>query len=247
MKHPLPYFLFAVLILTSCASTESGSKQAIYHYEMGLSSLKENNITNALIELTEAEKLTPDDPKVLNSLGLAYFKKNKFELAEQRFKKAVSIKQDFSEARNNLGLCYLAMNRWDNAIQQFRIVADDIFYSDQETAMINLGRAYFGKGDYEKALSIFRSAVAGKPGNPIPRLDLGRVYFESGKTDLAIVEYKKAISLNNNYAKAYYYLGLAYMKKKDNESARSAFREVVRIVPDLEIGQLARENLDMLK
>jgi Flp pilus assembly protein TadD len=214
---------------------------------MGLSSLKENNITNALIELTEAEKLTPDDPKVLNSLGLAYFKKNKFELAEQRFRKAVSTKHDFSEARNNLGLCYLAMSRWDDAVQQFKIVADDIFYPDQETAAINLGRAYFGKGDYERALTVFRSSVAGNTGNPIARLDLGRVYYATGKTDLAIVEYKKAIALNNNYAKAYYYLGLAYVKIKDNESAKSAFREVIRIVPDLEIGQLARENLDMLK
>ncbi len=247
MKRSLPYFLFLIVVISSCALTESSNKQAVYHYEMGLSSLRENNITNALVELTEAEKLTPDDPKVLNSLGLAYFKKNKFELAVQRFKKAVSIKQDFPEARNNLGLCYLAMNRWDDAIQQFRIVADDIFYNDQETATINLGRAYFGKGDYDRALSIFRSVVAGNPGNPIARLDLGRVYFTTGKTELAIAEYKKAIVLNNNYAKAYYYLGLACMKNKDNESAKSAFREVIRIVPDLEIGQLSRENLESLK
>lgn len=247
MKRTLPYFLFLVVILSSCALSESSSKQALYHYEMGLSSLRENNITNALIELTEAEKLTPEDPKVLNYLGLAYFKKNKFELAEQRFKKALSIKQDFSEARNNLGLCYLAMNRWDDAVRQFRIVADDIFSPDQETATINLGRAYFGKGDYDRALSIFRSAVAGNPGSPIARLDLGRVYFSTGKTELAIAEYKKAIALNNNYAKAYYYLGLACMKTKDNESARSAFREVIRIAPDMEIGHLSRENLETLK
>ncbi len=247
MKCLLPYFLFLVVILSSCALSESSKKQALYHYQMGLSFLGENNVTGALVELTEAEKLTPDDPKVLNSLGLAYFKKNKHELAEQKFLKAVSIKPGFSEARSNLGLDYMAMGRWDDAIQQLKMVVDDIFYPDQEIAMINLGRAYYGKGDYSSALSIFRSAVASNPGNAIARLDLGRVYFVSEKTALAIAEYKKAVALNKDYAKAYYYLGLAYMKIKDNESARSAFREVIRIAPDFEIGQLSRDYLEILK
>jgi len=247
MKYLLPYLLCAAMTLSSCALGESSRKQALYHYQMGLSFLGENNITSALVELVEAEKLTPDDPLVLNSLGRAYFGKNKYELAEQKYLKAISLKPDYTEAKNNLGLNYLAMSRWDDAAQQFNIVADDIFYPGQETAMINMGRAYYGKGDYDRALSIFRSAVTHNPGNPIARLDLGRVYFATEKTEIAIAEYKKAVALDKNYAKAYYYLGLAYMKTRDNESAKSSFLEAIRIAPDLEIGYLSREHLEGLK
>ncbi len=37
------------------------------------------------------------------------------------------------------------------------------------------------------------------------------------------------------------------MKTKDNKAAAAAFREVIRIAPDSEIGQFAREYVDMLK
>ena len=247
MKYLLPHILFVAVLLSSCAGLGSSREQASYHYQMGLSYLGENNMTGALIELTEAEKLTPDDPNVLNALGLAYFNKNKYAIAEQKFLKAISLKPDFSEARNNLGLNYLVMGRWDDAIMQFKLVADDIFYPDQQTALIHLGRAYFGKGDSDKALAVFRSAVANNPSDQRARLDLGRVYFASGKNNLEITEYKRAVELDKDYAKAYYHLGLAYMKIHENESAKSAFMEVIRLAPDLEIGQLSREYLESLK
>ena len=247
MKHLLLVPLISVVLISACALSESERKQASYHYQMGLSFLGENNIPNALIELTQAEKLTPDDPMLLNSLGQAYYKKNKYDLAEQKYLKAVSIKPDYSEARNNLGLNYLAMKRWDDAARQFKLVTDDIFYPDQETAVINLARALYYKGDLDKALTILRSVVANDSRNPIARLDLGRVYFAKDKTDLAIEEYKKSITLQRDYANAYYHLGLAYLKNKDNAAAVTAFKEVVRIAPDAEIGQLSREHLELLK
>ena len=70
--------------------------------------------------MTEAEKLTPDDPDLLNKLALAYFYKQRYELAEQRYLKALKLRPGSSEYRNNLGVNYLQMNRWDNAIQQFK-------------------------------------------------------------------------------------------------------------------------------
>jgi type IV pilus assembly protein PilF len=247
MKHLLLVPLVAVVLISACSLSESERKQASYHYQMGLSFLGENNIPNALIELTEAEKLTPDDPILLNSLGLAYYKRNKYDLAEQRYLKAISIKPDYSEARNNLALNYLAMKRWGDAARQFKMVTDDIFYPEQETATINLARAYYYDGDFDKALAILHSVVANNPRNPIARLDLGRVYFGEGKTDLAIEEYKKSLTLQKDYANAYYNLGLAYLKSKDNAAAVKAFKEVVRIAPDAEIGQLSREHLELLK
>lgn len=247
MRNLLLLILLIAPVLTSCAVGEASRKQAFYHYQMGLSYLGENNITSALVELVEAEKLAPDDPQVLNSLGWGYFLKNQYELAEQKFLRAIALKPDFTEAKNNLGLNYMAMNRWDDAIRQFKIVAADIFYPGQENAQINMGRSYFGKGDYNTALSTFRSVVTANPGNPIARLDLGRVYLETGKTEIAISEFKRAAALDAGYAKAYYFLGLAYMKIKDHESAKASFNEAIRLAPDLEIGYLSRENLEKLK
>jgi type IV pilus assembly protein PilF len=231
------------LCASACAFNESAKKQGIYHYQMGVSYFNENNMAAALAELTEAEKYDPDNAELLNYLGMAYYNKKKFAIAEQKYLKAIALKPSYSEARNNLGVDYLDMQRWEDAIQQFKLVTEDIFYQNQAAANINLGLAYFGKGDYPKALALLRSAVASYPRDPRGRFNLGRVYFALDKYELAIDEYKKALDLNHDYANAYYNLGLAYLKVRDSRAALAAFREVVRIAPDSEIGQLAREYL----
>jgi type IV pilus assembly protein PilF len=78
-------------------------------------------------------------------------------------------------------------------------------------------------------------------------MNLGKVYFALGKYDLAIDEYKRALELNAEYVNAHYNLGLVYLKTNNNRAAQSAFREVIRLAPDSEIGQLSREYLDVLK
>lgn len=236
-----------LLLASGCAISKAEKNRALYHYQMGQSFYAESNFTGALQEFTEAEKLTPKDPVLLNDLGLAYFRKGHYDLAETKFLKAIDLKPDYSEARNNLGVTYLEMKRWDDAIAQFRTVQNDIFYPGQDGAAINMGLALLGKGDYPAALKELRGAISKSPSDPRARLNLGRVYFAMNKTELAIEQYRKAVALNGSYASAHYYLGLALMKQKENRAAREAFKEVVRIAPDSEIGQLSREYLDLLK
>jgi Flp pilus assembly protein TadD len=240
--------LFLSLLLTAgCVQHDAAKNRSLYHYQMGQSFYAENNFTSALVEFTEAEKLTPKDPALLNNLGLSYFRKGRYDLAEVKYLKAIDLRPAYSEARNNLGVNYLEMRRWDDAVRQFRLVQDDIFYLEQESATINLGLAYLGKGDYPQALALLRAAVGKNPADPRTRLDLGRVYFALGKTALAVGEYRKSLELNGSYASAYYNLALAQVKLKDVEQARVAFKEVIRIAPESEIGQLSREYLDLLK
>jgi tetratricopeptide (TPR) repeat protein len=243
----LVQFFTLLLFLSACALGESSRKQASYHYQMGLSYLGENNITGALVELTEAEKLNPDDPDLQFNLGRAYFLKNRHDIAEQKFLKVLALKPEFSEARYNLGLDYLLMKRWDEAAYQFKLVTEDIFYQNQEFASINLGIAYLGKEDYPKALSTLRAVASSFPRNPIAKVYLGQVYLRLDRTELAILEFKRAVELDGNYANAYYNLALAYVKTKENQEAIAAFREVVRIAPESEMGRHSREYLDLLK
>jgi type IV pilus assembly protein PilF len=235
------------LFAAGCALSQADKNRSLYHYQMGQSLYAENNFTAALQEFTEAEKITPKDPVLLNDLGLTYFRKGRYELAEARYLKALDLKPDYSEARNNLGVNYLEMKRWDDAIKQFRKVRDDIFYPGQDAAAINIGLAYLGKGEYQLALGELRAAVGRNPSDPRARLTLGRVYFALDRTELAIEEYRKSLELNRSYANAHYYLALAEVKLKQSDKARASFKEVLRIAPDSEIGQLSREYLDMLK
>lgn len=239
--------LATALCCFACALAESARKEGVYHYQMGVSHFNEGNMAAALAELTEAENYDSSDPELFNYLGMAYYSKKKYDIAEQKYIMALGLNPKYSDARNNLGVVYLALQRWDDAINQFKIVSDDIFYQNQVAAHINLGLAYVGKGDYPKALSLMRSVVADFPRDPRGRLNLGKVYFALDRYELAIDEFKRALELSGDYAVAQYNLGLAYLKIENRIAAQSAFREVMRIAPDSEIGQLSREYLDSLK
>lgn len=248
MPRSIQFMLaFAVLLSLGCAQSDAQRNRSLYHYQMGQSFYAESNFSGALQEFTEAEKLTPKDPALLNDLGLAYFRKGRYDLAEPKYLKAIALKPGYSEARNNLGVNYLEMKRWDDAIFQFTAVQNDIFFQGQDGAVINLGLAYLGKGDYQQALGLLRGAVGRNPSDPRTRIHLGRVYFALDKTELAVEEYRRALELNRSYANAHYHLALAQVKLKNLAGARSAFNEVLRIAPDSEIGQLSREYLDLLK
>lgn len=220
---------------------------ASYHYQMGLSYLGERNFTAALIDLTEAEKLDSDNPEVLYNLGLAYIGKRRPDLAEAKLLRAITLKSNYSIARNDLGVAYLEMKRWDNAIQQFKIVKDDLFYEHTENATINLGLAYLGKGDFEKALAELKPIAAINPRNPVVHLSLGRVLYAMGKSEQAVTEYKKALQLYRDYGAAHYYLGQAELKLNNVEAAHAAFKDAVRLIPETELGRAAQEYLELLK
>jgi tetratricopeptide (TPR) repeat protein len=214
---------------------------------MGLSYLGERNYSSALFDLTEAEKLDPENPDVLYNLALAYVGKKRPDLAEARFLKAILLKPGFSAARNDLGVAYLDLKRWDSAIQQFKIVKDDLFYDNNENAAINLGLAYLGKGDYTKAREELQAVAERNPRNPVARLSLGRVWFALDNTEQAIIEYNKALSIHQDYGNAYYYLGQAQLKLNRINDALASFKEAVRLIPGNEIGRAALGYLELIK
>lgn len=241
--------LLMPLLVAGCATgrdQQVAKNPASYHYQMGLSYLGERNYTSALVELTEAEKLDPDNPDVLYNLGMALIGKRRPDLAEQKLLQAITLKPSFSAARNDLGVAYLELKRWDNAIQQFRIVKDDLFYANSENATINLGLAYLGKGDYPHALEELQAVAAANPRNPVVHLSLGRVWFAMDKPEHAITEYRKALEIYKDYAAAYYHLGLAYLKLNNLDAARAAFKDVLRIIPDSELGRSSLRYLELL-
>lgn len=235
------------MLMSGCALGAAAKKQASYHFQMGLSYLGENNVTNALVELTAAEKIEPDNHELQNYLGIVYYRKKKLDVSEQKYLRAIALKPDYSEARNNLAVTYLEMKRWNDAIYQLKLVTEDIFYQNQAEAGINLAIGYLGKGDFQQALTTLRPLAASYPLDPRIRYNIGRVYYANDSIDLAITEYRKAIKLYPDYMQAYYSLGQASMKQGDKKAAVKAFREVVRIAPDSEMALLSREHLDLLK
>lgn len=62
--------------------------------------------------------------------------------------------------------------------------------------------------------------------------EAGIAFFNAGNYDAAIESLKKAAKKNSKDANAYYYLGLAYLRKDETKDAVKAFKKGIEIRPD---------------
>jgi protein O-mannosyl-transferase len=96
----------------------------------------------------------------------------------------------------------------------------------------NRGLAFSSKGDYEKAIADFNSAIRINPKCAEAYYNLGLARSLTGQYDPAIENYSQAIKIYPNYAAAFNNRGLAYNHKQSYDLAIADFSRALQIRPD---------------
>jgi type IV pilus assembly protein PilF len=241
--------LLLILSLSACANNVRLQEQAGNHLKIGSAYLGSGQYNGALKEFMEADKLTPDDPRVHYMLGISYHGKGLDDLAIMEFQRALALKPDDSEVHNFLGAIYLDKGRWDDAIASFNRALANIVYDTPANSLYNLGRAYYEKGQYDTALKHYQDAIAKEPYTilmPLIEKNMGMTWMAKGDTELAVRHLLKSIELAPSLVESHYWLGLCYRKQNRTGEAVQAFQAVARMAPESEFGRKAKEQLKTL-
>jgi type IV pilus assembly protein PilF len=246
--------LFIVLLLSTlisaCTNTPWHKKQAEIFLNKGIAFLEVKQTNNALKELLEAEKYSPNDHKIHYFLGMAYDDKGLEEKAIEEFQKAISLKDDYSEAHNYLGVIYLRKSQWDQAINEFNKALANPVYDTPAVALYSEGWAYYKKKEYQTALSKNIEALRAEPRNilrPLIEKNIGLIYLDQLNVIEAIQHFKISVELDQSLYDTYYLLGECYLKIKDKANAKKAFQAVIKLSPQSSFGQQAKTYLQSLK
>ncbi|MDA8125864.1 MAG: tetratricopeptide repeat protein [Deltaproteobacteria bacterium] len=251
-KRELKTFLAFVLlsfVLAACANNVRLQEQAGSHLNVGQAYLGSGQYNGALKEFLEAEKLTPEDPKVHYMLGIAYRGKGLDDLAIRAFRKSLALDPDDSEVHNFLGAIYLDQGRWDDAIASFNRALGNILYDTPANSLYNLGRAYYEKGQYDAALKYYRDAITREPNSVLlPQIEknLGMTWFAKGDTEQAVRHFRKSLELAPAFVEPHYWLGLCYRKQNRPGDAVESLQKVVKAAPESELARKAKEQLKTL-
>jgi tetratricopeptide (TPR) repeat protein len=106
-------------------------------------------------------------------------------------------------------------------------------HPDNKKVHINLGDAYMGKKDPEKAVRHYRQFLQLSPDNPLGLTKLARALASAGINEEARRLYKKALKLSPDYIPAYDGLAELLIQTGQIDEAIATYRAVLRINPDL--------------
>ncbi len=249
--RPLALLLVLViaLLIAGCAHTRENKlkEKSGVHYRLGNEYYKAGNIADALKEYTKAVEIYPGEPSYHLMLGFAYSARDLDDRAEEQMKEALKLNPMFSEARIGLAYIYQKKGDWDGVIRECREALKNIYYKTPEVAYLNMGIAYYEKGDYAASIESLRKAASLKPDLAAAYYNMGLALEREKKRDEAVAAYRKAVKLRPRYAKAYYRLGFLLVKERDKKGAIEAFEKVVEIEPEGADARSAEEYLGLLR
>lgn len=139
--------------------------------------------------------------------------------------------QDNSRFHTLAGTAYRQLGRSREALDHWRR-ALELDPHDTEAAFL-IGMVHYGSGDYTQALEYLEQVVRLDGKDVSAHNSLASTYQALGRYPEAVAAWQRAIALQPGYTKAYYNLGMAYLKNLDQpELAKECFAKLLSLEPD---------------
>jgi len=151
----------------------------------------------------------------------------KYDEVFNALKKALDYDNNNEEAYHRIWLCTEMTERYADSIQLHKDILNENPYS--YLAWYNLGHAYYGQGNYEKAIEAYEYVQAINEQNDYILKDIGEVYFKIKRIDKAIETFTEFLQNNKDDEEAYFNLGMCFEEDKNYVKARQNYEKATRI------------------
>jgi len=179
-----------------------------------------------------------DESADLHSLiGMEYLFLDKFEDAKTSFMKCLEADIEDYSALYNIIYCFDFLQQTDEAIEYLTLYLDKNPYC--EVAWHQLGKQYFDKKEYQKALAAFDFAIISDDVFIGAYLEKGKVLEKLKQYNEAIECYKVTLALDDPTSFALLRIGHCYEKLGQNDLAVQHYYKTVEEDPLLDKGWIA--------
>ncbi len=236
------------LLLAACASTTPNMKtEAKARMEIGVNSLRNNDLPGAMKELTKASELDPDNPEIDMVLGLAYQRRGDLKNAEKCLRRAIDKKPDYADAHNNLGYLLSLQGRGKEAIREFEKAADNLFYQTPEVALTNMAEEYRRLKDPKKAEEMYRKALSFNSGYAAAYRGLSGVQMDTNRWADAAKSLGQCTKHAPDFWLCWLELGSVQLRLGKKREALASFRQVLAGSKDPVLRKRAADYLNLLQ
>ncbi len=185
--------------------------------------------SKALQAFQQVTVLAPDVDAGYENIGNVYSQQGKYQEAIPYFQKALQIEPYYS-TYSNLGTAYFFLKQFAQAAQMFEKAVE--LNPNDTTMMTNLGDAYRGEGQVEKARATYQQAVSlgykelqTNPQESDVMAQIAVCYANLGDGQQAETFIRKARAIDKNNVNYIYNQAEIYALLGKTKEALSAFRE----------------------
>lgn len=204
---------------------------------------EQGDYDNAILIYLKLIELQPQKAEYQSNLGNILYLKGDLQGAIARYQNAITLNPNplwtsviaqtlgyvFQESQTNKDAAVLAYQ------SAFLLTPKDI------EIYINLGSAFYDKGEYENSLLVYKKALDLEPKNAKIHCNIAYLYWGMGKIDEALKEYELAIKYDPAYDIAYNNLGVIYLDDLGRvQKAIELFKKAITFNPNY---ALAHYNL----
>ena len=132
-------------------------RDAVVENNMGMSSLSQSRIKQAVYWFQRSIEIQPDFPQPHNNLGLIFSRSGQWKEAEAEYRKAIQGDFDFPPAHANLAFLYKKQKRLSDAVTEFHLAL--FLMKGNADLHVGLGETFLLLGDAAAARKEFQEAL----------------------------------------------------------------------------------------
>jgi tetratricopeptide (TPR) repeat protein len=189
---------------------------------------RQSRFANAIENSTLALTLDPFLVQAWVERGIAKIESNDAVGALADFEQAVQVNPDYARAYFGRGWARGWLHDYDGEIEDAERF---LRLAPHETTLYyqRLGNAYFGKGEYEIALTYLNRFLTGMPNDVTARYNRARLFYLSKKYFLALQDLDRLTSVKPKKWWVYYLRGRVHMALGNLAEAVLDFTEVIAL------------------
>lgn len=198
---------------------------------------KQDDHKRAVDLLEMAIDLSNDPAEIYSLIGMEYLFMDDFVNAKFNFMKCLEVDDEDYSALYNVIYCFDFLEQHDEAIAYLNLFLDKNPYC--EVAWHQVGKQYFDKKEYNKALSAFDFAIISDDRFVGAYLEKGKVLEKLGRYNMALENYQITLELDDPTSFALLRMGKCYDKLGSDELAIKHYSRCVHEDPLLDNGWIA--------
>ncbi len=212
--------------------------------QLGGVRLRQGKVPEAIADFEKAIALDPESPDVYNTAGAVLFETGAVARAESALRRAIQLQPNSAPAHGNLANLLSATNRFEEARVHFEAALR--YKENYNGARYNYALALTKVNRLSDAQAQVEAILAGAPGSAGAHELLGNIFGAKGQIALAIQQFREAVRILPDFARANLSLGQALVDSGDRAGALPYLRKAAGQSSDAASRDEARKMLDKL-